>query len=86
MVQSSRERSRLRPICPGKTNCPEARTVCPEEAIAEGVPPIVIPGMILEGGIVGYDTNIETGGNGARYPGIGTTNPTSPRDSVVVIH
>ena len=27
--------------------------------------------MILEGGIIGYDTNIETGGVGARYLGLG---------------
>lgn len=30
-------------------------------------------GMILEGGIVGYDSNTTTGGVGARYFGIGTT-------------
>ena len=39
--------------------------------------------MILEGGIVGYDSNIETGGTGARYLGIGTTNQYR-RDSIVV--
>lgn len=33
--------------------------------------PLLFAGMILEGGIVGYDTNIETGGSGARYLGIG---------------
>ena len=54
-----------------------------EEAPAEGVQPLLFAGMILEGGIIGYDTNIETGGNGARYLGIGTTNQYR-RDSVVV--
>ena len=29
-------------------------------------------GILIEGGIVGYDSNIVTGGNGARYFGIGT--------------
>tara|TARA_R100000734_G_C3270557_1_gene66642 strand:- start:362 stop:763 length:402 start_codon:yes stop_codon:yes gene_type:complete len=29
-------------------------------------------GLLVEGGIVGYDSNIETGGNGAMYLGIGT--------------
>ena len=29
--------------------------------------PTLFAGMILEGGIVGYDTNVETGGTGARY-------------------
>ena len=29
--------------------------------------------MIIEGGVIGYDTNIKTGGRGARYLGIGYT-------------
>jgi len=29
-------------------------------------------GILLEGGIIGYDSNIETGGNGAMYLGVGT--------------
>ena len=45
--------------------------------------PMLFAGMILEGGVVGYDTNIETGGTGARYLGIGTTNQYR-RDSIVV--
>ena len=28
-------------------------------------------GLIVEGGIIGYDSNIQTGGQGARYLGIG---------------
>ena len=44
---------------------------------------MLFAGMILEGGIVGYDTNVETGGTGARYLGIGTTNQYR-RDSIVV--
>ena len=50
---------------------------------AQQVQPLLFAGMILEGGIVGYDSNIETGGSGARYLGIGTTNQYR-RDSVVV--
>jgi curli production assembly/transport component CsgG len=50
---------------------------------AQAVQPLLFAGMILEGGIVGYDTNVETGGNGARYLGIGTTNQYR-RDSVVI--
>lgn len=34
--------------------------------------PMKFAGIILEGGIVGYDSNIRTGGIGARYFGIGT--------------
>ncbi|CAM4290045.1 CsgG/HfaB family protein [Gillisia limnaea] len=35
------------------------------------VPPLLYAGVILEGGIVSYDTNIITGGLGARYFGVG---------------
>lgn len=53
------------------------------EAPPQEVQPMLFAGMILEGGIVGYDTNIETGGNGARYLGIGSSNQYR-RDSVVI--
>ena len=36
--------------------------------------PMLYAGMILEGGIVSYDTNLRTGGSGARYLGIGMKN------------
>ena len=36
--------------------------------------PILFAGIILEGGIVSYESDIKTGGNGARYLGIGNTN------------
>jgi curli production assembly/transport component CsgG len=35
--------------------------------------PMLFAGLILEGGIVGYDSNNVVGGVGARYLGIGTT-------------
>lgn len=35
--------------------------------------PMKFAGLILEGGIVGYDSNVATGGSGARYFGIGAT-------------
>lgn len=54
-----------------------------EEKPAQQVQPLLFAGMILEGGVVGYDSNIETGGSGARYLGIGTTNQYR-RDSVVI--
>ena len=38
---------------------------------SQGVGPLLFAGMIIEGGIIGYDTNIETGGQGARTLGIG---------------
>jgi len=36
--------------------------------------PLLYAGMIIEGGIIAYDTNLRTGGNGARYLGIGMKN------------
>ncbi len=38
---------------------------------AVGVQPLLFAGMIIEGGIIGYDSNIKTGGRGARTLGIG---------------
>ncbi|MGL4727449.1 MAG: CsgG/HfaB family protein [Bosea sp. (in: a-proteobacteria)] len=35
------------------------------------LPPLAFAGVLIEGGIVGYDTNTMTGGAGARYLGIG---------------
>ncbi len=37
------------------------------------LPPLLYAGMLLEGGIVSYDTNIITGGAGARYFGVGAS-------------
>ena len=50
---------------------------------APDLQPMLFAGMLLEGGIVGYDSNIETGGNGARYLGIGASSQYR-RDSIVV--
>jgi len=38
---------------------------------AQAVPPMLFAGVLVAGGVVGYDTNTETGGMGARYLGIG---------------
>lgn len=35
------------------------------------LPPLLFAGILLEGGVVSYDTNIVTGGLGARYFGVG---------------
>ena len=37
------------------------------------LPPLIFAGLIVEGGIVGYDTSIRAGGIGARYLGIGAS-------------
>jgi curli production assembly/transport component CsgG len=40
---------------------------------AQPLPPMLFAGMILEGGIIGYDSNTLSGGSGARILGIGAT-------------
>ena len=47
------------------------------------IQPLLFAGMIIEGGIIGYDTNLETGGKGARYLGIGIKRQYR-RDSVII--
>jgi curli production assembly/transport component CsgG len=39
---------------------------------AKPLPPMVFAGIIIEGGIIGYDSNTLTGGSGVRLLGIGT--------------
>jgi curli production assembly/transport component CsgG len=38
---------------------------------ASKLPPLTFAGVLIEGGIVGYDTNTLTGGAGAKYLGVG---------------
>jgi len=38
---------------------------------AKPLKPMTVAGVMIEGGIIGYDTNIRSGGNGARFLGIG---------------
>jgi curli production assembly/transport component CsgG len=47
------------------------------------LPPLMVAGIILEGGIIDYNTNIKTGGAGIRYLGIGP-NSQYIEDQVVV--
>ena len=42
-----------------------------ESDVKNQLKPLKFAGLIVEGGIVGYDTNITSGGAGARYFGIG---------------
>ena len=37
----------------------------------EQVLPLLFAGLLIEGGVIGYDTNLRSGGIGARYLGIG---------------
>ena len=38
---------------------------------AKPLKPMTVAGVMIEGGIIGYDSNIRSGGNGARFLGIG---------------
>jgi curli production assembly/transport component CsgG len=40
---------------------------------AKPLKPLTVAGIMIEGGIIGYDSNIRSGGNGARFLGIGLT-------------
>jgi len=42
-----------------------------EQDIGNILKPLLFAGLIIEGGIVGYDSNTQSGGQGARYFGIG---------------
>lgn len=49
----------------------------------KGIQPLLFAGILLEGGVIGYDTNLESGGRGGRYLGIGRT--TMYRRDVVTV-
>lgn len=59
----------------GLRNLVQERTLIENTQRAYGqgsnLPPVRFAGIILEGGIVGYDSNERTGGAGARFLGIG---------------
>jgi len=40
---------------------------------SKNVPPLLFAGILLEGAVISYDSNLTTGGMGARYLGIGTS-------------
>ena len=50
---------------------------------ARPLPPMVFAGVLLEGGIIGYDSNVMSGGSGARILGIGAQ--TEYRQDEVVV-
>lgn len=54
-----------------------------EEPKKATLQPLLFAGIIIEGGIIGYDTNTETGGRGARTLGIGAQQAYR-RDTVII--
>lgn len=67
------DRARLDDILKERQIVTEMRRIYRNEQqiSASALPPLRHAGIILEGGIIGYDTNTMTGGVGARYLGIG---------------
>lgn len=55
-----------------------------EELNQAALPPLLFAGIILEGGVIGYDTNTLTGGAGARFLGIGAK--TDYREDKVTVY
>lgn len=51
----------------------ETRALYADDNGPQPLPPLLFAGMLLEGGIISYDTNTSTGGIGARYLGIGAS-------------
>ena len=49
----------------------------------KGIQPLLFAGIIIEGGIIGYDSNLESGGRGARTLGVGRS--TQYRRDVVTV-
>ena len=50
---------------------------------AQKLPTLIFAGVMINGGIIGYDSNITTGGDGARFLGIGATSQF--REDVVTV-
>jgi curli production assembly/transport component CsgG len=48
-----------------------AREQVSNDGGAKKVPPLLFAGVLLEGAVIAYDSNLSTGGVGARYLGIG---------------
>lgn len=62
----------------------EQRAAYSGGAPIQPLPPLVFAGLIIEGGIVGFDSNTITGGAGARYLGIGGS--TEYRQDTVTVY
>jgi len=64
------ERADLQPLLQERQIIQNTRTAL-QGKNAQSLPPLRFAGVLLEGGVVGYDTNETTGGVGANYLGIG---------------
>ena len=50
-----------------------AREQFAKDGEEKNVPPLLFAGVLLEGAVISYDSNLSTGGVGARYLGIGSS-------------
>src|SRR6201996_8563357 len=64
------ERADLQPLLQERQIIQNTRTAL-QGKHAQNLPPLRFAGVLLDGGVVGYDTNETTGGAGANYLGIG---------------
>jgi len=56
-----------------------------EKDQAKPLTPLIVAGIMIDGGVIGYDSNIGTGGIGARLLGIGATQEYRKDEITVVI-
>ena len=64
------ERADLQPLLQERQIIQSTRTAIDGDK-AQSLPPLRFAGILLEGGVIGYDTNETTGGIGANYLGVG---------------
>jgi curli production assembly/transport component CsgG len=64
------ERADLQPLLQERQIIQNTRTAIDGDK-AQSLPPLRFAGILLEGGVIGYDTNETTGGVGASYLGVG---------------
>src|ERR1700744_4958182 len=64
------ERNDLQPLLQERQIIQNTRTAIDGDK-AQTLPPLRFAGILLEGGVIGYDTNETTGGIGASYLGVG---------------
>jgi curli production assembly/transport component CsgG len=76
------ERNDLQPLLQERQIIQNTRTAA-EGDKAPSLPPLRFAGILLEGGIIGYDTNETTGGIGANYLGIGAD--TQYRQDIITV-
>jgi curli production assembly/transport component CsgG len=76
------ERNDLQPLLQERQIIQNTRTAA-EGDKAQSLPPLMFAGILLDGGIIGYDTDETTGGIGATYLGVGAD--TQYRQDIITV-